>query len=119
MIARRDPTGGLLKSERSREYKVVDTMHRAGMKVPEPLFLELDPSVMERPFFIMHRMPGRTAAGGAAASEPEPLRRKLADQFISEMTRLHQLDWRKIGMEFAGRAEGCRGAVACANATLA
>jgi aminoglycoside phosphotransferase (APT) family kinase protein len=102
MIARRDPTGGLLKSERSREYKVVDTMHRAGIKVPEPLFVELDPSVMERPFFIMHRMPGRTAAGGAAASEPEPLRRKLADQFIAEMARLHQLDWRQIGMEFLG-----------------
>lgn len=102
MIARRDPTGGLLKSERSREYKVVDAMYRAGIKVPEPLFLELDPSVMERPFFIMHRMPGRTAAGGAAAAEPEPLRRKLADQFLDEMVKLHRLDWRAIGLEWLG-----------------
>ena len=46
MIGRRDPTGGLLKSEREREYKVVDAMYRAGMKIPEPLFLELDPAVM-------------------------------------------------------------------------
>jgi aminoglycoside phosphotransferase (APT) family kinase protein len=102
MIGRRDPTGGLLKSERSREYKVVDVMHRAGMKIPEPLFLELDPSVMDRPFFIMHRMPGRTAVGAVATAEPEPLRRKLADQFITEMARLHKLDWRALEMEWLG-----------------
>jgi len=112
MIGRRDPTGGLLKSEREREYKVVDTMYRAGMKVPEPLFLELDPSVMERPFFIMQRMPGRTATGAAAAAGPEPLRRKLADEFMTEMARLHRLDWRALKMEWLGvpkdRAEPAR-----------
>ena len=102
MIARRDPTGGLLKSERSREYRVVDTMHRAGMKIPEPLFLELDPAVMERPFFIMHRMPGRVAAGGGAAAEPEALRRQLANEFLDQMARLHQLDWRALGMDWLG-----------------
>jgi aminoglycoside phosphotransferase (APT) family kinase protein len=102
MIARRDPTGGLLKSERSREYRVVDAMHRAGMKIPEPLFLELDPAVMERPFFIMHRMPGHVAAGGTAAAEPEALRRQLADEFLAQMARLHQLDWRALGMDWLG-----------------
>jgi aminoglycoside phosphotransferase (APT) family kinase protein len=102
MIARRDPTGGLLKSERSREYRVVDTMYRAGMKIPEPLFLELDPAVMERPFFIMHRMPGHIAAGGAAAAEPEALRRRLANEFLDQMVRLHQLDWRALGMDWLG-----------------
>lgn len=102
MIGRRDPTGGLLKSERQVEFKVVDTMYRAGMKIPEPLFLELDPSVMDRPFFIMHRMPGRTAAGAVAAAEPKPLRDKLASEFISEMARLHQLDWKKLGLDWLG-----------------
>jgi aminoglycoside phosphotransferase (APT) family kinase protein len=102
MIGRRDPTGGLLKSERQREFNVVDTMHRAGMKIPEPLFIELDPSVMDRPFFIMHRMNGRTAAGAMAAAEPEALRAKLADAFISEMAQLHQLDWRALGMDWLG-----------------
>ncbi len=102
MIGRRDPTGGLLKSERQREYKVVDAMYRAGIKIPEPLFLELDPAVMDRPFFIMHRMPGRTAAGAAAAAEPEPLRRTLADEFMNEMARLHRLDWRALKLEWLG-----------------
>ena len=102
MIGRRDPIGGLLKTEREHEYKVVDAMYRAGIKIPEPLFLELDPGVMDRPFFIMHRMPGRTATGAIAAMEPEPLRRKLADEFMTEMVRLHKLDWRALGMEWLG-----------------
>jgi len=46
LIGRRDPTGGLLKSDREREFKVIDAVHRAGLKVPEPLFLELDASVI-------------------------------------------------------------------------
>ena len=51
MIGRRDPTGGLLKSERQREYKVVDAMYRAGIKIPEPLFLELESRGDGSPFF--------------------------------------------------------------------
>ena len=50
----------------------------------------------------MHRMPGRTATGAAAAAEPEPLRRKLAEEFMTEMARLHQLDWRALKMEWLG-----------------
>ena len=34
LIGRRDPTGGLLKSEREREFRVIDAMHRAGLRVP-------------------------------------------------------------------------------------
>jgi len=32
MIGRRDPTGGLLKSDREREFTVIAAMHRAGLK---------------------------------------------------------------------------------------
>ncbi len=102
MIGRRDPTGGLLKTEREREFKVIEAMYRAGMKIPEPLILELDPSVMDRPFFIMHRLPGRTATGGQAIVEPQPLREKIAEQFLSEMARLHSLDWRALGLDWLG-----------------
>ena len=82
MIGRRDPTGGLLKSDREREFKVIDAMHRAGLKVPEPLFLELDASVMDRPFFIMHRAAGQTGMGAFPAAEAESTRAKVADDFL-------------------------------------
>lgn len=102
MIGRRDPTGGLLKTEREREFNVIQAMFRAGMEIPEPLYLELDPSVMDRPFFIMQRLPGRTATGGQVMVEPQPLREKIADQFLSEMAKLHSLDWRALGLDWLG-----------------
>ena len=102
MIGRRDPTGGLLKSDREREFKVIDAMHRAGLKVPEPLFLELDASVMDRPFFIMERAAGQTGMGAFPAAEAESTRIKVAEDFISELVRLQSLDYREYGLEILG-----------------
>lgn len=102
MIGRRDPTGGLLKSEREREFRVIDTMHRAGLRVPEAILLELDPSVMDRPFFIMERAGGRTSTGAFPATEPDALREKIADQFIEQLVRLQSLDYHALGLDFLG-----------------
>src|SRR5215469_15983507 len=98
LIGRRDPTGGLLKSEREREFRVIDAMNKAGLHVPEALFLELDPTVMDRPFFIMHRATGRTSRGAFPATEPDALREKIAHQFLEEMIHLHSLDYRSLGL---------------------
>ena len=105
MIGRRDPTGGLLKSDREQEFRVIEAVHRAGLKVPEPLFLELDATVMDRPFFIMHRAEGRSGMAAFAATEPESLRAKVADDFLSELARLQALDYRTCGLEILGAPE--------------
>jgi aminoglycoside phosphotransferase (APT) family kinase protein len=102
LIGRRDPTGGLLKSEREREFRVIDTMNKAGLHVPEALYLELDPTVMDRPFFIMDRAAGRTSNGAFPATEPAPLREKIADQFLDELIHLQSLDYRALGLTFLG-----------------
>jgi aminoglycoside phosphotransferase (APT) family kinase protein len=102
MVGRRDPTGGLLKSEREREFRAIDAMNRAGLRVPEALFLELDPSVMDRPFFVMHRAGGRTSTGAFPATEPAALREKIAHQFIDELVRMQSLDYRALGLAFLG-----------------
>jgi aminoglycoside phosphotransferase (APT) family kinase protein len=105
LIGRRDPTGGLLKSDREREFRVIAAMHRAGLKVPEPLYLELDATVMDRPFFIMHRAAGRTGMGAFAAAEAESTRAKVTDDFLSELARLQSLDYREYGLESLGVPE--------------
>lgn len=102
LIARRDPTGGLLDSSREAEFKVLAAMCRAGLKVPEPLFLELDPAVMERPFFIMARAPGRVCTGAFPAEEPVELRAKIADDFLNELARLQALDYRALDLDWLG-----------------
>ncbi len=92
----------LQRGASEREFNVLVAMHRAGIKTPEPRFLELDTSTLGEPFLITERVPGRTAYGASMLVEPVPLRRKLADQFIAEMVRLHQLDWRALQLEWLG-----------------
>src|SRR5437899_1891551 len=69
MILRRDPTGGLLQSSREREFKIIDAMCKAGLKVPAALFLELGSAPLERPFFVMERAEGRVSPGAVAETE--------------------------------------------------
>src|SRR5215469_18966734 len=102
LIGRRDPTGGLLKSERQREFRVIEAMHRAGLHVPEAVLLEPDPSVMERPFFIMHRATGRTSSGAFPTTEPAALGEKIAGQFLDELAHLQSLDYKALGLTFLG-----------------
>jgi aminoglycoside phosphotransferase (APT) family kinase protein len=77
-------------------------MYRAGLKVPEPLFLELDGAVMDRPFFVMHRAPGRVTPGAFLETEPADLRAKVADDFLTELAKLQAVDWRALGLEWLG-----------------
>jgi aminoglycoside phosphotransferase (APT) family kinase protein len=113
LIGRRDPTGGLLKSEREREFRVIEAMHRAGLRVPEALFLELDHSVMDRPFFVMHRAAGRTSNGAVPASEPAQLREKIAHQFLDELVRIQSLDYRALGWSFLANPKISQNRRAC------
>jgi len=102
LIARRDPTGGLLQSSREREFNILRAMYRAGLRVPEPLYLELDAGVMERPFFVMARAEGRVSTGAFPATEPAELQAKVADQFLEQLARLQALDYRALGLEWLG-----------------
>lgn len=109
MILRRDPTGGLLQTSRDREYEALRAMHRAGLMVPEPILLELDPAVLERPFFIMERLPGKVSPGPFAAEEPIALRDRIAGQFLTELARLQALDYRELGLHWLGEPDGPEG----------
>jgi aminoglycoside phosphotransferase (APT) family kinase protein len=102
LILRRDPTGGLLQSSREREFKIIDAMNRAGLKVPEALFLELDPRVLERPFFVMGFAEGRVSPAPFSAEEQALLGERICDGFIAELARLQALNYRQMGLEWLG-----------------
>jgi aminoglycoside phosphotransferase (APT) family kinase protein len=107
LILRRDPPGGLLQTSRDREFGAIAAAHRAGLKVPEPLFLETDPSVLGRPFFIMTRMSGRISSqvlGAFPASEPAALQERIAEDFLGELARLQAIDYRQAGLQWLGAA---------------
>lgn len=53
LILRRDPETSLIDTERRLEYGAYEAIFGTDVPVPEPLFLEEDPSYLGRPFSIM------------------------------------------------------------------
>jgi aminoglycoside phosphotransferase (APT) family kinase protein len=57
-IVRRDPEASLLDSDRRVEFDFYRSFADSPVPVPRPLFLETEPTWLERPFFVMERIDG-------------------------------------------------------------
>ena len=58
LILRRDPPTSLIDTERKLEYGAYVAIYPTDIPVPEPLFLENDPNILQRPFSIMAAVDG-------------------------------------------------------------
>ena len=61
-ILRRDPPASLLESNNDLEFDLYTAMAGSGIPVPRVHWIERDGAALERPFFIMERLPGATDA---------------------------------------------------------
>jgi len=74
---------------RAQEFAVLRVLHGAGLKVPRPIFMCCDKSVLGAPFFVTEFVAG--AASGAAIVA-EGANESLAAALGRELARLHVLD---------------------------
>jgi len=92
-IARRDPTGSLLESNNDLEFELYSALAGSGIPVPRVHWIERDGTSLERPFFIMERLPGETDARVLATSpDLAALRPVIARQKAEILARLHGFD---------------------------
>jgi aminoglycoside phosphotransferase (APT) family kinase protein len=104
-IIRRDPTGSLLETDRDLEFRMYEAMAAAGVPVPQMYWIESDGAGLERPFFVMGRVPGETSGAMLASPAFGGSKEELARQKAAILARIHQADWRALGVEaFAGTA---------------
>ncbi len=78
--------------DREQEYRVLEAAYRAGVTVPQPLWLCTDKSVIGDVFCIMSRAPGsaspRQLVGGVLQDQPA---QALTRQLGVELARLHRV----------------------------
>lgn len=91
LVLRRDPAASLIATSRRVEVHVLGRALRAGLPVPEPLFLEEDPAAFGAPGFLMTAIEGGRASGlfevdpyGASAGP-------LGDALFGALGRLHAI----------------------------
>jgi aminoglycoside phosphotransferase (APT) family kinase protein len=108
LVLRTDaPSRVAVSWNRAQEYRILETAHRAGVTVPEPVALCADPNVLGRPFYLMRRVTGE-ARGHRLVRDAALLARDgaLAARLGAELARLHRVAPPVPGLEFIPVPEG-------------
>lgn len=96
-IARRDPPASLLESNNDLEFELYTALQGSGVPVPEPLWIERDGTWLERPFFIMSKLPGgsdaRTLVATPEWADVTPI---VARQKAEILARIHRFDIARV-----------------------
>lgn len=88
LILRRDPVSTLIETDRRVEFLAYKSFHPRGIPTPEPLILDEQGGVLERPFFIMSRVDGGKAAGPFDAAPYAPHEEAIGSQFFSYLGQI-------------------------------
>ena len=104
-VLRRKPPGELLPSAHAvdREYRVMTALHQTGFPVPKTYALSMDPDIVGTPFFIMDKVEGRIFWEGVLPELQPKERTEIYDAMNETIARLHQTDYKAIGLEDFGK----------------
>jgi aminoglycoside phosphotransferase (APT) family kinase protein len=106
-VLRRPPLGTLLATahDMAREYRVLSSVHPAGIPVARPIALCQDPSVIGADFYLMELVDGLVLDSQGAGEALDLAARAVAsEQLIDRLADLHALDVDAIGLgDFAKR----------------
>ena len=104
LVLRTDARSGVAVSRsRAEEFALLKLAHGSGIAVPEPLWLDTDPAVLGKPFFLMRKV-GGVAAGHRLVKDPGFAidRAKLAHRLGEELAKIHALQPPQPALSFLG-----------------
>jgi aminoglycoside phosphotransferase (APT) family kinase protein len=106
-VAKRAPAAGLLEPyDLEPEFRVLNELSDDPLPSPPTPWFETDPAVLERPFYVMERLPGEVPIPAPKPDGSGPLdpatRAALTPQVVAALARLHAIDWRARGLAFLG-----------------
>lgn len=104
-VMRRKPPGKLLKSAHAvdREFRVISALHAANFPVPRPYLLCDDNEIVGTMFYVMEYVDGRIFWDLELPDCAPDERRAIYDNVNETIARLHNFDYRNIGLGDYGR----------------
>jgi aminoglycoside phosphotransferase (APT) family kinase protein len=105
-VLRRPPRGPLLPTAHDvvREYRFLAGLNGRA-RVPEPVAVCEDMSVIGAPFYLMRRVQGTVLRDEIPAPLDTPAgHARIAEEMIDALVELHAVDWREAGL--TGRDSG-------------
>lgn len=103
-ILRMAPDGGVLEPyDAEREFRVLKALGETDLPVPRVLWLEKDPAVLGKEFYVMEFVAGEIPVPWDTKLAGDPGRAvPMHRQFVEVVAAIHRLDWRKAGLHFLG-----------------
>lgn len=116
-VAKREPVAGLLEPyDLEPEFRVLHALSEHALPTPRTPWFERDPTVLDRPFYVMEKLPGEVPLPVAGASGQGPFspaeRASLGPDVARRLGELHAIDWRAEGLAFLGAPAPGRAAAA-------
>lgn len=105
-VLRKKPPGKLLPSAHQvdREYRVIKALFdHTDVPVPRPYALCRDDSVIGTTFYLMEFLPGRILSDSKMVGISPPDRGKIFDSMNDVLARIHNVDYRAVGLGDYGR----------------
>jgi len=100
LVMRRDPVGGPVERDIKLEFDVMKALGDTPVPVPQVYGLELDPSWLERPFFVEEFITGTADLVHFSSPEYTDKRESINEQFFDIMARIHTLDIKQSRLDF-------------------
>jgi aminoglycoside phosphotransferase (APT) family kinase protein len=96
LIARRDPPGSVLNTDRKVEAAVLTALAGTEIRAPTLRWADLDGSRLGRPTLVMDLAPG--LCDGFVLNRDRPLdeRTDLAAHIYDQLAAIHLVDWRRL-----------------------
>jgi aminoglycoside phosphotransferase (APT) family kinase protein len=107
-VLRKKPEGKLLPKAHAvdREYRVMKALWNTDVPVPEVLHFCEDESIVGTPFYIMRKVEGRVLHENNLPSVDASERAAYFSAMNKTLADLHSVDYKAVGLESYGRAEG-------------
>ena len=99
LIARRDPDGGLIETDRATEFAILQALEGSGVPSPPARWLDADGAALGKPSLVMARLGGTCDYYLINGERPESERVDIAQRFCDLLAAVHQVDWRRAGFE--------------------
>lgn len=98
LIVRRDPLGGLLRTDRAAEFAVLSALAGTGVPAPRARWLDATGDELGRPSLVMRREPGACDYFALNGDRPLAERVELAGRLCDLLADVHAVDWRGVGL---------------------
>lgn len=105
-VLRKQPRMQLAKSAHAidREFRVLNALAASDVPVPKAYHYHADARLLGTPFYLMEWLDGRVLTAYAMPRLEPAERSRLYASMCQTMARIHQLDFRGLGLDDYGRA---------------